>query len=129
MVPLSKLTQAATDRLAKQLDFVVLDQGAERHGAWEWSWARRDAARAYHVTLGALEVAPKTYRLEVWACVDDGTRYGKALVGEIDATEDDILEKDPEPVLQILVSAAKQAWDVRATASSRPTRPGKGSLS
>ncbi len=112
MVPLQKLTSIATDRLAKEMGFGVRDRGGQRYGAWEWSWVRRQGSSAYYVTLGALEAGDHTYRIEVGASADDGPSHGKQQAGTLGPTPSDKLESDPEPVVQMLLNAAKQTLTV-----------------
>lgn len=63
--------------------YSVLQEGAERHGSWEWIASKRDQTRNLnrYVVLALTEDQPGLfYAAEGWAGADDGERFCRLLV-------------------------------------------------
>ncbi|GEM_PF-4822725 len=83
--------------LVKKHGFIPMDDGgAERHGAWEWTWLKaRHSGHAY-ITLAALECEPGTYRVQIWAGTDDSNHFARHLVRELSSLREVTLFTDTD---------------------------------
>jgi len=110
-MPFENLVQSVTEQL-KKLKFEALDEGGgERHGAWEWTWVRPRTGRGHcYASLGAVELAPGEYRMDMWAGADNGLRFGRRLVREFPSIRGrDLQPNGLEQIVESVLEAAKQA--------------------
>jgi len=94
-------------------NFNEIDRGGgDRHGVWEWSWVRRDENRHVYISLGGRSLPNDILSFEVWACADDGRRFGRMLIGVIETPSDTLFRRPKDgvetfPALVELLKTAK----------------------
>jgi hypothetical protein len=72
--------------LALDTDFVLLDEGVERHGSWEWLAMNEQGELARYIIVNVIDspLASRTSwhgrcRVELWGGVEDRQRFGRRL--------------------------------------------------
>lgn len=110
-MPFENLMRSATEKL-RNLQFQLLDEGGgERHGAWEWTWIKpRDGGGHCYASLGAVELGPGSYRIEVWAGADNEVHFGRYLVKAFPDVGDNASQiGEQSQIVEGLVEAANRA--------------------
>jgi hypothetical protein len=105
---LQTLTQVFRDALLST-EFVVVQEGAERHGSWEWVASNTKYSLNRFVILSVIEEIPDSSdSFETWAGADDNQRYVRLLVSQ-NVVPSWVLAEQPEQIAASVDQAVARA--------------------